>query len=247
MPVERIRHPQRLGERLSEPDRNEISFIDMLQGWAPDLARLHASLAGAGADRDWELVVVDVTADDEASEVAASLDRTLHVPLADPLGWAAGRNLGLRLATGRIAVVVDTSVEVTGDVVTPIAGHLDDPGIGLVGPWGLVTDDGYAFTEASGPVHAVEAYLMAMRRSDLSRTGLFDPKFRFYRNADLDMSFRVRSAGLRAVADPALPAVRHEHRTWADTPEAERDELSRRNFAMFRRRWGHRDDLLTPA
>jgi cysteinyl-tRNA synthetase len=64
---------------------------------------------------------------------------------------------------------------------------------------------------------------------------MFDPKFRFYRNADLDYSYRVRAAGLRTIVDPSLPLVRHEHRLWENT--ADRDELSQANFARFRRHW----------
>jgi hypothetical protein len=72
---------------------------------------------------------------------------------------------------------------------------------------------------------------------------LFDPKFKWYRNADLDFSFRVRDAGLKTVVDHTLPLERHEHRLWENTPEAQRDELSRKNFFRFRDHWAERPDL----
>ena len=85
---------------------------------------------------------------------------------------------------------------------------------------------------------------MAMRRADVARVGTFDPKFRYYRNADIDHSFRVRDAGLRAVVDPSLPVRRHTHRLWESTKPERREELSHDNFHRLRRHWGERPDLL---
>ncbi|MGH2759414.1 MAG: glycosyltransferase family 2 protein [Actinomycetota bacterium] len=244
MSVQRIRHPQKLGDHLGAPDEHEVSFVALFDGWIEDLERLHASLATHLGSRDWELVAVDNPVDAEASERIAALPRIVHAPLRDQMGWSAGRNLGVRLATGTIVAVVDSSVELTGDVVACLQDHLRNPEVGLVGRWGVSTSDGYAFAESSGPdVDGVEAYLMAFRRGDVPRVGLFDPKFKWYRNADIDHSFRVRDAGLRTVVDPDLPVRRHEHRLWEATPEAERDERSRKNFFRFRDHWGERKDL----
>jgi GT2 family glycosyltransferase len=242
--VERIRHPQKLADHLGEPDAHEVSFIALFDGWVDDLERLHASLRDQLGPHDWELVVVDNPVDPKGSERIGGLSRVTHLPLRDHVGWAAGRNLGLRSATGRIVVVIDTSVELSGDVLAPIAAHLDDSAVGLVGRWGVVTTHGFHFEESDGPdVDGVEAYVMAMRRADLARTGLFHPKFKWYRNADLDFSFRVRDAGLRTIVDPDLPLTRHTHRLWETTPEVEREELSRKNFFRFRDHWAERRDL----
>jgi cysteinyl-tRNA synthetase len=242
--MQRIRHPQKLGDHLTQPDARDASFVVLFEGWIEDLLRLHASMTQHLSEYDWELVVVDNPVDEEASLRLAELDRVLHIPVRDHVGWAAGRNLGLRLATGHLAVVVDTSVELHGDAVAGLGRALGDHTVGLVGRWGLVTTDGFHFTESDGPnVDGVEAYLMAARRTDLHRIGLFDPKFKWYRNADLDFSFRVRDAGLATVVDPSLPVVRHTHRLWATTPEGERDEASRKNFLRFRDHWADRRDL----
>jgi len=242
--LQRIKHPQKLGERFDEADRHELSLIVLFEGWLEDLTRLHTSAAAHLGSHDWEFVVVDKPVDDESSEKIASLERVVHLPLREPVGFGAGRNIGLRQASGRIACVVDTSVELTGDIVTPLASRLDDPSVGLVGRWGVSTDHGFHFEESDGPeVDGVEAYFMAMRRADLPRVGLFDPKFKWYRNADLDFSFRVRDAGMKTIVDHALPLERHEHRQWESTPEAEREELSRKNFFRFRDHWSERPDL----
>ena len=242
--VQRIRHANKLRDRTSDPDAHDISFLVLFEGWPEDVERFHASVA-SHVDADWELVVVDNPVDDAASERLASLERVEHVPLRDPVGYGAGRNLAMRLATGRLLCIVDTSVELTGDAGTGLAACLSEATVGVAGRWGLVTSDGFAFEESDGPdVHAVEGYVMAMRRADIGRVGIFDPKFRYYRNADIDQSFRVRDAGLRAVVDPTLPVVRHEHRLWTATPLERREALSHDNFHRFRRHWGDRPDLL---
>lgn len=242
--VDRVKHPQKLGDHLADPDRCDASFVVGFDGWVSDLERLHASLSEHLGGHDWELVVVDNPVDDDASERIAALSRVVHIPLRDRIGFAGGRNLGLRLARGRIVLVVDTSVELTGDALAPIHGHLADESVGVVGRWGVVTDDGFEFAESDGPdVDGVEAYLIATRRALLKEVGLLHKRFTWYRNADLDFSFQVRNAGYRTIVDPALPVVRHTHRLWEATPQSERDEASRKNFFRFRKRWGEREDL----
>src|SRR5438045_1583434 len=107
--MERVKHPQKLPDRTNDPDEHELSFVVLFDGWNEDLERLHSSLHAHAGD-GWELVVVDNPVDDTASERIASLDRVVHVPLRERVGYGAGRNLGLRLATGRMVCVVDTSV-----------------------------------------------------------------------------------------------------------------------------------------
>jgi hypothetical protein len=241
--VQRIKHASKLPDRSGEPDAHDISFLVLFDGWPEDVERFHTS-ASATVTTDWQLVVVDNPVDEDGSQRLAGLDRTEHVPLRDTVGYGAGRNLAMRLATGRILCIVDTSVELTGDVASPIAACLHDAAVGLVGRWGVTTRDGFAFEESSGPdVDGVEGYLMALRRADVARVGTFDPKFRFYRNADIDFSFRVRDAGLRTIVDPSLPVTRHDHRLWESTPQAQRDDLSHQNFHRFRRHWGERPEL----
>jgi hypothetical protein len=38
--------------------------------------------------------------------------------------------------------------------------------------------------------------------------------------------------------------IRHQHRQWSALGEEQREELSRKNFRHFLKRWGHRHDLL---
>jgi GT2 family glycosyltransferase len=95
-----------------------------------------------------------------------------------------------------------------------------------------------------GESDAMQAYCMTFRREALKTVGLMREAFRFYRNLDIDYSFQFKDKGYRIVADNTLPLVRHEHRQWTELDDNQRDELSRKNFGRFLKRWGDRPDLL---
>jgi hypothetical protein len=232
------RSSEAVPSRLSEPPSVEASVQWIAEGWPEDVVRGIESFRRHCRGRSIQHVVVDLTPGNMWPDEAEV------VRLERGLGWAAGRNAGLRRATGSIVVLVDGSVEALGDVIGPLAAALADPGVGITGPFGIVTGDLREFRESAGPdVDAVEAYLMAFRR-ELVEGGLrFDEKFKFYRTGDIELSFQVKAMGLRATVTP-LPLARHEHRMWANTPEDERTRLSKRNFYRFLDRWRGRTDLV---
>ena len=143
--------------------------------------------------------------------------------------------------------MLDTSVEINGDIFAPILATLQDATVGVAGPYGLRTDDLHHFHDGegeSGDMDAMQAYCFAFKRHRLKTVGLPREVFRFYRNLDLDFSFQFKQCGYRIVANPALPVSLHEHRVWSELAEAEREELSRKNYGRFLRKWGNRADLL---
>jgi cysteinyl-tRNA synthetase len=151
----------------------------------------------------------------------------------------------MQASRGEVTVLLDASLEPTGDIVAPLLAAFEDPSVGLAGGWGVTSVDGREFDDAPpGEVDAVEGYCLAVRREALRAVGGFDRRFRFYRNADLDFSFAIRDAGWRAVRTEPLPVERHEHRGYASLPDEERDRLSRRNFYRFLDHWRDRPDLL---
>jgi GT2 family glycosyltransferase len=114
----------------------------------------------------------------------------------------------------------------------------------MAGPFGLVSTDLRDYEERiAGDVVAVQGYCLAARRDDLLAVGGFRESFAFYRNADIDLSLRLRTAGpdlRRAVAVGAEHCRRHAHRAWEETPPEERDALSRRNMRRILDRFGDR-------
>jgi cysteinyl-tRNA synthetase len=224
---------------LDRPATFDVSVQWIVEGWRDDVLRGIESFGAAAPARSVQHVVVDVTA-----EPGLWPDGVEVLEVAPGTGWAEGRNAGLVRSLGAVVLVVDGSVEATGDLAGPLTRALDDPSVGIAGPFGIVSDDLREFRESDGPrVDAIEAYLMALRRELLVDGLRFDRKFAFYRSADIEFSFRVKSMGLDAIVVP-VPVRRHEHRMWAATPQDVRERLSKRNFYRFLDAWRGREDLL---
>ena len=234
-----------LASLLDEPPTLSASVVAVADDHPADAERLVGALRRAPQSVRHEVVLV---ANAPAAELVMPPDpggttTVLHV--AERLGWADAVNLGLRRSRGAVIVLMDTSVEPQGDVLGPLVATFDDPRVGLAGGWGVTSGDCREFSEApAGEVDAVEGYCLAVRREALRQVGGFDHRFRFYRNADLDLSFAIRAKGWMAMATGPLPLIRHDHRGWTAHEPAERDRLSKRNFYRFLKHWGDRRDLL---
>ncbi len=224
------RHPASIESLLHEDASLAFSIHVLYEGFPTDLNRFLAGLRAHNDTSSTEVVIVDNASADgeELEKLTDDLVRVIH--LDREAGWAVARNAGLKCARGEIVVLVDLSIEPAGDVLSPLTDALADPSVGLAGPF-----DG-------AEVDALEGYLIATRRGLLSK-GLFSEKFKWYRNADLDLSFQIRSEGLKAMV-VSVPVRKHVHRGWEALDEAERAKRSKRNHYLFFDRWKGRHDLL---
>ena len=207
----------------------EVSVLVDLEGWPEDADRFLASLDRHRGDRDVEVVPANQ---------------------GPELGFGAAQNQALANAGGNLVVLADTSLELTGDLLGVLVGALDNPTVAVAGPFGLATSDLRDYEErTAGDVAAVQGYCLAARRADLISVSGVRESFAFYRNADIDLSLRLRTLGgsvKRAVAVGAEHCRRHAHRAWEATPVAERDELSRQNMRRVHNRFRGRTDLAVP-
>ncbi len=240
--------------RLDEASVGLATIVLMATDWPEDLAR---ALAGLRAWSPAGTTVVIVAAAPSIEQEAAlgelegsASSRPEIVWTSERLGHAAATNVGLRRASGPVAILLATSLEPTGDFVTPLVRALDDPTVAVGGGWGIVSKDLRHFEDApAGDVDAIEGYCLAFRRADFTERGPLDERFIFYRNLDIWWSLVLRDSGdgqrpRRAVRLDGLPLVRHEHRGYSSLPEAERDRLSKRNFYRILDRFRNRRDLL---
>ena len=175
---------------------------------------------------------------------------------SERLGHAAALNAGVRRAAAPVVIILDTSVEPEGDLVSALMGALADPGVAVAGPFGLVSDDLRRFEgapEGATDVDAIEGYALAFRRADYVARGPLDEHFAFYRNLDIWWSLVLRDQDedapdeappRRAVRVTGVPVLRHEHRGWTSVSEADRDRLSKKNFYRVLKRFATRRDLL---
>jgi hypothetical protein len=242
--VERVR-PADVPSVLELPPRYDVTVQWVVEGWPEDVERGLAAFRRHSGRRSVQHVVADVTGEastrfEDHEDGSEALE---VVSLVEGTGWASARNAGIRRSLGRTLVVVDGSVEPRGDVLGPLERALADPGVGVCGPFGIVTHDLREFETSGGPdVDAIEGYLMAFRREVVARLGGFDERFRWYRTADIEISFRAKDLGLRALVVD-VPVERHQHRMWTSASEDERSRWSRRNYNRFLDRFRGRFDL----
>ena len=239
--------------RLEEPATGVATVVLVATDHPDDLDRALGALA-THAPAGTSVVIV---ADAPSVEQTAALERLTAGDLpveivwtSDRLGQGAALNVGIRRAAAPVVIVMDASVEPTGDIVSPLVAALEDPTVAVAGGWGISSADLRHFEDApAGDVDAIEGYLQAFRRSDAGARGPLDERFRFYRNLDIWWSLVLRDEGegspsRRAVRVDGLPAERHAHRGWTSLPDDERDRQSKRNFYRIIDRFGWRRDLL---
>jgi hypothetical protein len=245
--------------RLDDTPIGLASIVIVATDWPADLERTLTSITEHGPDGCQIVLVGDgPSAEQEATLLALDAAdpggpgiETDVVLTSERLGYGAALNAALRRAAAAAIVVLDSSLELVGDAITPLVRALDDRTTAVVGPFGIVTDDLRHFRDApSGDVDAIEGYCLAFRRADFAERGPLDERFRFYRNLDIWWSLVLRDEGprrrpRRAVALDEMPVVRHEHRGWAAVDEDERNRLSKRNFYRILDRFGDRLDLIT--
>src|SRR5947209_6627007 len=125
-----------------------------------------------------EIMLVDNGSQDDlyawASERQQQNPR-LHVArIARPVGEAEARNVGLKRSLGQYILLLDCSIELTGDVFTPLAETLSNTDVGITGLRGLLSQDLRHFEETSElVVEAIGGLCMAFMRDLLKRAGLF--------------------------------------------------------------------------
>ena len=238
---------------LGQPSEYEFTFVLNAYGYPEDVERCVSAMLRHSEGRSAEIIVIDSGSTDGTGELLEQMQlehpnvRVVHCDHV--IGDAASKNIGIKQSLGEHVIIVDGSAEIVGDVLGPVAAQLSDPTVGVFGPYGLTTDDLQHFHEEvdSGDADAMQAYMMAFRRDAVNTVGLMREVFRFYRNLDIDYCFQFKDKGYRVVADSSLPLVRHEHRQWTELDDNQRDELSRKNFGRFLKRWGNRPDLLITA
>jgi len=253
--------------RLDEAPTGVATVVLLATDWPDDLARAIRGLVEHSPDGT-RLVVVANAPSGEQAQALADLDAadpgapgvaTEVVWTSARLGHAAALNAGIRRASAPVVILLDTSVEQHGDLVTASATALEDPTVAVAGPFGLVSGDLRQFEEpppGTVDVVAIEGYALAFRRSDYAARGPLDEHFAFYRNLDIWWSLVLRDqpddaaddeAPRRAIRVLGVEVERHEHRGWMSLPEAERDRLSKRNFYRVLKRFATRRDLLVGA
>ncbi len=223
-----------------------------------------ASLLTESVYPEWELIIVDNASSDGSREYLtefAQLHPQTKLILNDKnLGFAAGNNVGLKVATGDYLVILNNDTRVTPGWMTDLVRHLRrNEHLGLVGP---VTNSigneaqiaivyhkieemrtkaaEYTSSHARKriDVETVAFFCVAMRRSTWEKVGPLDEAFTVGFFEDDDYCRRVAQAGLKvAIAEDVF--VHHQHSaSFNILPPEEKQAIFERNKQVFEAKWG---------
>ena len=214
---------------------DEIAVCLLVDGWLTDALE---SIRRILEHTPFPIAILDLSQDEEIHRALFELSQQhkdlLEVVIVNQsmsdVGWAQSYNKLIEAVTTQNVVVMDTSTLLEGDAISPLRDHLTDQ-VAAVGWKGAnVSADWLSFDAAVGAVDALLSYLFIVKR-DVFLKYPFDPKAKFYRNADLEWSLELRAAGfsLHAISEE-LPCIQGRHHGYHDSDEEYRGRESKRNY-----------------
>ena len=184
------------------------------------------------------VAVLDLSNDEVIHQALYELQKLhaerLHIIIVrqafSEVGWAESFNRLVKAVNAENVVIMDISTLLDGDAIELLLTHLQG-NIAAVGWKGAnVAADWMSFEAATESVDALLSYLFVVKRQ-IFLNHPFDPKAKFYRNADLEWSLEMKSAGYELVAvSEDLPCRQGRHHGYHDSDEQYRQRESKRNY-----------------
>jgi len=249
--VQSISSSSELPQQSLSVDKYNVTFCLIANDFISDLKRCINSIVDFTKTNSYQILVLTKRAKPQLTESIKSIDTNINLEIINTdhvLGEGTSKNILIKSSQGSIVILLDTSIELTNDIVNPISSILHNESVGITGPFGLKTSDLHHFHDDStldgGEMDAIQSYCFAFRRKTVQNVGLMRETFRFYRHLDLDYSFQFKSNGYKIIEIPTLPIIRHEHRIWESLTNHQREKLSQNNYKKFLNKWRKHPELL---
>ena len=228
---------------LTKPVKTPNLSVVVLAWNKLELTRRCVDSIRSGTSGDYELIVVDNGSTDGGAEYAAdAADKAVINP--ENLGFAAGNNSGLAVASGTYVAFVNNDTVLPGAWDVSLTEILDTRSqTGMVLP--AVTAAGNPVTVRNEPGDTVETLLpfgefpsgvvVMLRRSQLEALGGWNEEYDRASGEDLDLAFTVWAHGLDVVLDSRVLVEHASQASMKDVPGL--TALYRKNLERFLNRW----------
>ena len=216
------------------PPFPKVSAVVVSRNCVESLRRCLAALRNAHFRENIEVIVVDAGSRDGSGNVDKEFEGVTALRLPQNFGKTRARNIGVRTTTGEFLLFLEPQVELARDAIEKMARILADcPEYGAVAPVLLSPansplPNAYALpdaealkaacrggralpaTVATGPVEAVGAEALLIRKSFITGMRYLDEK-RFGQHwAELDIFRQLKNAGKQVLVLDTATATVHE-------------------------------------
>ena len=221
-------------DSIAFADQNTVVCL-VIDGWLEDA---YDSITRILEHTTYPIALLDLSHDEVVHQALYALEKhhaarlkvlIVQQTLSD-VGWATSINKLVEAVHTEHVVIMDISTLLDGDAITPLLEHIRENIVAAGWKGANVEADWLRFESATGYVDALLSYLLVVKRNVL-REHPFDPKAKFYRNADLEWSLSIKSLGyeLYAVTEE-LPCTQGRHHGYHDSEENFRLRESKRNY-----------------
>ncbi len=212
---------------------------------------------------NYEVIVVDNNSSDDTPGYLVKLSEkydNLKIILNETnLGFAKANNQGIRLSSGEYIVLLNNDTITPRGWLSRLLKHLDDPGVGLVGPvtnfvgnearlqvdyrsWAEMEEFAHDQTWDNqgriADIHMLAMFCVAMRRDVFDAVGELDEQFGVGMFEDDDYSIRVKQKGYRVICAADTFVHHFGQAAFGKLISAGRyDSLFDENREKFERKW----------
>lgn len=194
---------------------------------------------------------ISVYANGKSNWLADDFFKTNQVSLIqekNPLGWGNVINYFLNTCIEDYLIIMDPSTRFTSDPIPLTVSKLESGFQGVGWKGGLVNiDDQWRTTTdcGAGEVDVLFSYFFALDRKFTLAAGGANPSAKYYRNADLELSLVIRSAGGKLM-QVDLPLEQGRHHGYHDVDPDYREKNSRKNYQRILDRFRGKNEILSP-
>lgn len=255
-PFEQLQNISAIPDNSAHEDQYEIAIGLLVDGWPGDTQTCIEALL-QHAPTSAHIAIVELGNVEGVGETVEKIAATaserftvFHVQQElNAAGWGATRNSLIRAIPARVHVIMDLSTVLDGDAISPLVEAIN--GTVVAAGWRGVNvntaDEWRSFDDAPlGEVDAVLSYLMTVSRQAALATPI-SAKAKFYRNADLEWSLALRSAGGSIVMPSSdLPCHQDRHRGYHDSDPEFRDRESKKTYDRLLQAFRGKSSILSP-
>lgn len=228
-----------------------------------------ASLSDDPAFDTWEVIVVDNASDTATKGLLGEAQKQYpgvrFILNEQNLGYAAGNNIGIRLCTGAVVILLNSDTVVPVGMLERLSAHFaGNDRLGMVGPVTnaagneqsiFTTPGSIEETISQGLLYAndggherlstyrMDFHCVAIARTAIAKVGLLDEEFGRGYYEDFDYSLRIKQAGFDLSVAEDVFVYHRGSASFSKLPQETRALIKRNKKRIIRK---HGSDVLFP-